>query len=57
MHLKDPQEESQTKHLHILIPMGMHKELRQRALDRNVTVSKYVIEAVMARVRSEKKYE
>lgn len=45
------------KRVHIIVREELHKELKQRALTRNITVSKYIIDAIMARIRSEKQYE
>jgi predicted HicB family RNase H-like nuclease len=42
------------KYLNMIIPAEIHRELKQRALDRNVTVSKYVIDAIMMRLKNEK---
>jgi len=45
------------KSIYIKIPMHIHKELKKRALDKDVTLSKYVMDSVMARVRAEKMHE
>lgn len=50
-------EDNKEKRIHIIVPPDIHKEIKQFALNRNISVSKYVIDAVMARIRSEKKYE
>ncbi len=39
------------------VPQQTHKDLKRRALERNVTVSKYIIDSVMARIRGESKYD
>ena len=44
-------------HVHLLVTAELRKELKQRALARNVSMSKYIIDAVMARIRSEQQYE
>jgi len=51
------QVKEKSKYLHIVVNPELHKELRRRALELNITVSKYVIDAVMARIRSERKYD
>ena len=44
------------KHLHVIISEDLRILLKRRALDRNVSVSKYVLDAIMARIRAESQY-
>jgi len=45
------------KRFSIEVPEELHKEVRHRALDRNITVTKYVTRALIAQIKKEKSYE
>jgi hypothetical protein len=45
------------KRIHIIVTPELHKEIKRRALDRNITASKYILDAVRARIRGEIIYE
>jgi hypothetical protein len=45
------------KHIHILVNDNFRQELKVYAARRNVTMSKYIIDAILARIKQEKQYE
>jgi predicted HicB family RNase H-like nuclease len=50
-------ERTTPKRLVLNIPEQLHQEIKQRALDRNITLRKYVLQALMTRIQNENKYE
>lgn len=46
-----------TKRLTIEIPEDLHKEIKVEAAFRNITIRKYVLQAVLERMKQDKKYQ
>jgi hypothetical protein len=45
------------KHLHIVVNDKLHQDVKIYAARRNITMSKYIIDAVLARIKQEQQYE
>ena len=51
------EKKDKPKRLLINLKPEEHKEIKQRALDRNISIKKYVLESIFNRINWEKKYE
>jgi hypothetical protein len=50
-------EKKKLKRLVLNIDPAIHKEIKIRAIDRNTTITEYVLMAIMSKMEWEKKYE
>lgn len=50
-------KKSQNKRLSIDIPLELHKEIKKRALFVNITLRKWVIRAIIEKMKQEDKYQ
>ena len=45
------------KRITIKVSAGFHKEIKQRSLNRNITMTKYILRAIWDQIRKEEVYE
>lgn len=46
-----------SKMLTIEFSLDLHREIKKRAAERNVTIRRYVTQAILSRIATEKQYE
>ena len=47
----------ETKFLLIEVPKQLHKEVKSRAVERGITMRKWILQAIAEKIRVEKLYE
>jgi len=53
----DPVKQPLNKRIIFNIHPTLHKELKQRALDRNITMRAYIMKSILEQIRREKEFE
>lgn len=51
------QEKTKIKRLSVDMTPELHQQIKARAVFRNTTIRKYIIEAVIERIKNEEKYQ
>jgi len=55
--MEEVKEVSDVKRLVVDLPRGLHNEIKTQATWRNITIRKYIIGAVLERIKREEQYK